>query len=63
MKTGVIEADKPSSRKLYKRKGWKGFVHSYANYIENSSYDDVKWDKETKAKEVIKDDFVTIYKY
>jgi hypothetical protein len=33
---------------LRRNKGWKGFVHSYKNYIENGSYDDMKWGKGTK---------------
>jgi hypothetical protein len=36
---------------MRRQKGWKGFVRSYNNYIENGSYDDMKWgDPETKPK-------------
>lgn len=33
---------------LRRQKGWPGFVRSYRNYIENGSYDQVKWGKRTK---------------
>jgi len=59
----IVESDKPHSRKLYRQKGWKGFVHSYKNYVENGSYDDVVWDKKSKAKSVDVGDFVTVYKF
>ena len=50
---------------LRRQKGWFGFVHSYNNYIENGSYDSVKWGKGTKKpKEVTKDKMgKVIYKW
>lgn len=41
---------------MYKQKGWIGFVRSYKNYIENGSYDEIKWGERTKEpKEITKD--------
>lgn len=49
---------------LRRQKGWKGFVRSYNNYIENGSYDDMTWgvgtakpksrEKDVMGKEIIK---------
>jgi len=62
--TGKVDPkSRPRSRKLYKRKGWKGFVHSYKTYITNGNYEKVEWDIDSTAKEVEKKDFVTIYKF
>jgi hypothetical protein len=45
---------KPQAKPLLRRqKGWKGFVQSYNNYIENGSYDDVKWGCGTKLPKSI----------
>ena len=33
---------------LRRQKGWKGFVQSYNNYVDNGSYDDMNWGKGTK---------------
>lgn len=38
---------------LRRQKGWIGFVRSYKNYIENGSYDDIKWDKKKAKKDVM----------
>ena len=45
------------NRSLMRRqKGWKGFVRSYKNYVENGHYDEVKWGEGTKKpKSVTKD--------
>ena len=59
----VNPKDRPQSKKLYKRKGWKGFVHSYKTYITNGNYERVEWAEESTAKEIEKKDFVTIYKF
>jgi hypothetical protein len=37
---------------LSKQKGWIGFVRDYRKYIETGNYDDIKWDKKSKAKKV-----------
>jgi hypothetical protein len=64
MTVRVDPKSRPRSKKLYRRKGWKGFVHSYKNYIDNSSYDDVKWDEKLCEDKIVqKDDFKTIYKF
>lgn len=57
---------KPQTKGLMRRqKGWIGFVRSYNNYVENSSYDSMTWGKGTmKAKEVTKDEMGKItYKF
>jgi hypothetical protein len=59
----IVEKDKPSSRRLYRRKGWKGFVHSYNEVTTNGNWEKVKWNKKTTAKEVEEGDFVTVYKF
>ena len=48
---------------LSKQKGWIGFVRDYRKYIETSSYDDIKWDKKSKAKEVETNGNTTIYRF
>jgi len=50
---------------MRRQKGWIGFVRSYNNYVENSSYDSMTWGKGTmKAKEVTKDEMGKItYKF
>ena len=48
---------------LSKQKGWIGFVRDYRKYIETSSYDDIKWDKKSKAKEVVKNGNTTVYRF
>ncbi len=38
---------------LRRQKGWTGYVRSYRNYIENGSYDMMKWGEGTsKPKSV-----------
>jgi len=50
---------------MRRQKGWIGFVRSYKNYIENGSYDDVKWGKGTKDPKEVNTDAMgkTIYKF
>jgi hypothetical protein len=41
---------------MRRQKGWIGFVRNYKNYIENGSYDEVKWgDRTLEPKEVTRD--------
>ena len=41
---------------MRRQKGWTGFVRSYRNYIENGSYDNVKWgDRTQEPKEEVRD--------
>jgi hypothetical protein len=41
---------------MRRTKGWKGWVMSYNNYIENGSYDDMDWGKGSmEPKSIIKD--------
>jgi len=41
---------------MRRTKGWKGYVRSYNNYIENGSYDVMDWGTGTqKPKSVTKD--------
>lgn len=48
---------KPQTKPMLRRqKGWRGFVHSYNNYIENGSYDEVEWNGGTKAPKSVKKD-------
>ena len=49
----MAKENKPMMRRT---KGWKGFVRSYNNYIENGAYDDMEWSKKTmEPKEVTRD--------
>jgi hypothetical protein len=60
-----VESDKPHSRKLYKRKGWKGFVQSWKKLTTNGNWEKVEWKEsgKSKSKVIYKDDFVTVYKF
>jgi len=60
----IVENDKPKSRRLYRRKGWKGFVHSYEAYTTNGNFEKVKFDDTINEDKIVeKDDFKTIYKF
>lgn len=53
---------------MYRRKGWKGFVWGYKDWIkateEEGRWDAINWNtKKCGAKEIIKDGNRTIYKY
>ena len=67
MQNRVVESDKPHSRRLYRRKGWKGFVHSYKTYTTNGNGEKVEWDQSDtstiRGTVVKKDDFGTIIKF
>ena len=42
--------NKQGNKALMRRqKGWIGFVRSYKTYINDGSYDEVKWGKGTKS--------------
>jgi len=40
---------------LRRRKGWIGFVRDYSKWVASHNYENVKWDKQSKAKSVTKD--------
>ena len=51
------EHDNKNNRLFLRRqKGWMGFVRSYNNYIENGSYDNVKWGSGTLAPKKVEVD-------
>jgi len=37
------------------RKGWIGFVRDYNKWLESDGYENIEWDKTSKAKSVKKD--------
>lgn len=58
----MAQENKPLMRR---QKGWIGFVRSYKNYIENGTYDQVKWGTGTKAPASVEVDKMgkKIYKF
>lgn len=52
-------------RSWSQRKGWIGFVRSYRKFVEESSYDDIKWGKpeDSGAKSIEKKGIFTVYKF
>jgi hypothetical protein len=55
---------------LYKRKGWKGFVWGYKDWVkaceEEGRWDAVAWGKDGEksgAKEIEKEGNLTVYRY
>jgi hypothetical protein len=54
---------------LYKRKGWKGFVWGYKDWVkacEAGAWDNVAWGKDGEysgAKEIETEGAVTVYRY
>jgi hypothetical protein len=55
---------------LYKRKGWKGFVHGYQDWIrateDEGRWDAVEWGEDgdkSGAKEIEREGALTIYRY
>lgn len=40
---------------MRRRKGWIGFVRDYNKWVQSHNYEDVEWDKKSKAKSTTKD--------
>ena len=60
----MSDSDGNRGASLYKRKGWKGFVHSYKEYTENGNYEKVDWGQGTKEPKMVrKEGNKTIYKF
>lgn len=40
---------------MRRRKGWIGFVHDYNKWLASDGYENVEWDKKSRAKSITKD--------